>query len=256
MSYELFTVERRANAAVVTINRPEKLNVMNATFFSELPEILGSLAREGDAHAVVLTGAGRAFSAGGDMEAFLEVHHDIVESRRYLRLCFECFAAVEAAELPVIAAVNGLAYGGGAELVLACDLAIASSEARFAFREAAVGLMPAFAVVRAPAVIGAPATRWLTYTAESIDATEAQRIGLVQRVVPDALLLDEALAVAGRIAANGPIAVRVAKQFINRSGREGLNEAIEATAMLYTTDDHKEGVAAFVEKRAPTFRGR
>ena len=256
MSDELFAVERRGSAALVTIDRPEKLNAMNATFFSELPEILRDLARNDDVSAAVITGSGRAFSAGGDMEAFREVHDDVVESRRYLRLCFDCFAAVESVEIPVIAAVNGLAYGGGAELVLTCDFVIASSDARFAFREATVGLMPAFAVVRAPSVIGPAATRWLTYTAEVIDAEEAHRIGLVQRVVPASRLLDEACVTAERIAANGPIAVRVAKQFINRSVREGLNEAIEATAMLYATEDHKEGVAAFAEKRTARFRGR
>lgn len=256
MSHELFSVERRGAAAVVQIERPEKLNAMNPTFFRELPEILEELGRDPTVHGAVLTGAGTAFSAGGDMEAFRAVHHDMVESRRYLRLVFDCFAAVESAELPVIAAVNGLAYGGGAELVLTCDFAVASERATFAFREATVGLMPGFAVVRAPAVIGRPWTRFLAYTADIIDADEACRIGLVQRVVEHEALLETACGIVDRIAANGPVGVRVAKQFINRELGAGLSEGIEATAVLYATEDHKEGVAAFLAKRPPTFRGR
>jgi enoyl-CoA hydratase len=130
---ELFLVELRGPAGVVTINRPEKLNAMTARFVTEMPQILARLARDPDVHGVVLTGAGRAFCVGGDMQAFLDVNDDAAESMRYLRLCMDCFAAVESAELPVLAAVNGLAFGGGAELTLACDLAIAADRARLPF---------------------------------------------------------------------------------------------------------------------------
>ncbi len=133
---------------------------------------------------------------------------------------------------------------------------IASERATFAFREATVGLMPGYGLVRGPDVIGRHWTRWLALTADIVDARRALEIGLVQAVVPHEQLLDEALAVAGRIAANAPLAVRLGKHFVNRdtAGR-GLAETVEATALLFTSDDHKEGVAAFLERRAATFNG-
>ena len=162
---------------------------------------------------------------------------------------------VERAELPVIAAVKGLAFGGGTELTLACDLVLASERATFSFKEATVGLIPGYGVVRGPAVIGRHWTRWLALTADVIDAAQALEIGLVQKVVPHDRLLEEAVAVADRIAEHPPLAVRLGKQFVNRVIAEGLAESIETTALLFTTDDDAEGVAAFVEKRPPVFGG-
>jgi enoyl-CoA hydratase/carnithine racemase len=254
--FEGFRIERRDAAAVVWMDRPEKLNAMGPAFFRELPVVLDSLGREPELRAIVLTGAGDAFSAGGDIASFGDLH-DIEAYRRHLRLVFDAFHSVERAELPVIAAVNGVAYGGGTELTLACDLVIASERARFAFREPTVGLMPGYGIVRGPDVIGRHWTRWLAFTADIIDARQALEIGLVQQVVSHDRLLDEALAVAGRIAANAPLAVRLAKQFVNRdTGGRGLAETVEATALLFTTEDHKEGIAAFLDKRPPRFRGR
>ena len=155
-----------------------------------------------------------------------------------------------------MAAVNGIAYGGGTEVILPCDIVIASERATFAFREATVGLQPGYGLVRGPDVIGRHWTRWLALTADIIDAEKALEIGLVQAVVPHDELLDEAVAIAGRIAANPAIAVRVGKQFVNRDTGLGLAETLETTALLFTTDDHKEGVAAFLERRPPSFEGR
>ena len=246
--YETFAVEERDAVAVVTIDRPEKRNAMSPTFFRELPQLLDDVCRRPGLRAIVLTGAGEAFSAGGDIASFAELH-GTEAVRRHLRLVFDGFLSVERAELPVIGAINGIAYGGGTELTLACDLAIASDRARFSFREATVGLMPGYGVVRGPAALGRHWTRWLALTADIVDAEQAREIGLVQRVVPHESLLDEALAVAGRIAANPPLAVGIGKQFVNRDTAEGLAESIEATALLFTTDDHRERVRAFVEKR-------
>lgn len=252
--FEVFRVERRGRVAVVTIDRAAKLNAMSPTFFRELPHVLDALGREPELRAVVLTGDGDAFSAGGDIASFAELH-GTVAVRRHLRLVFDAFHAVERAELPVIGAVNGIAYGGGTELTLACDLVIASERARFSFKEATVGLIPGYGVVRGPAVIGRHWTRWLALTADVIDAEQAREIGLVQKVVQHDALLDEALAVAERIAAHPPLAIRLGKQFVNRDTAEGLAESIEMTALLFTTADHAEGVAAFVEKRPPEFTG-
>jgi enoyl-CoA hydratase/carnithine racemase len=251
-TWETFAVERRGSAAVLAIDRPEKRNAMNPQFFRELPLVLDELGRDPELRAIVLTGAGEAFSAGGDIASFAELR-DTEAVRRHLRLVFDAFWAVERAELPVIGAINGIAYGGGTELTLACDLVIASERARFAFREATVGLIPGYGVVRGPAVLGRHWTRWLALTADVISAEEAREIGLVQKVVPHEALLDEALALAERIARNPPLAVKLGKQFVNRDTHEGLAESIEMTALLFTTDEHREAVAAFLEKRPAPF---
>ncbi len=250
--FEVFRIERRDRVAIVTIDRPEKRNAMSPTFFRERPEVLDVLDADDAVRAVVLTGEGEAFSAGGDIASFAELR-GTAAVRRHLRRVFDAFHAVERAELPVIAAVNGIAFGGGTELTLACDLVVASERATFSFKEATVGLIPGYGVVRGPAVIGRHWTRWLALTADVIDAGQALEIGLVQKVVPHDDLLDEAVAVAGRIAGHPPLAIRLGKQFVNRDTDEGLAESVEMTALLFTTDDHAEGVSAFVEKRPPRF---
>ncbi len=246
--FEVFRIERRGAAAIVWLDRPEKLNAMAPVFFRELPEVLEAAAADPGTGAVVLTGAGRAFSAGGDIASFVGLA-DLAACRRHLRLVFDAFCSVERAELPVIGAVNGIAFGGGTELALACDLVLASDRARFAFKEATVGLMPGYGVVRGPDVIGRAWTRWLSFTGDEIDAAQALAIGLVQRVVPHDRLLDEAVELAGRIAANPPFAVRVAKSFVNAGGADrALADSVEATALLFSTDDHRQAVARFLER--------
>ncbi len=258
MSTEALSVEHLdGGVAVVRIDRAEKRNAMSVAFFRELPQVLDALDADESVHACVLTGAGdEAFSAGGDIASFQQID-DTASARRRLRLVYDAFHAVERAEVPVIAAVNGIAYGGGTELALACDLVLASERARFAFREPTVGLMPGYGVIRGPEVIGRHWTRWLAFTADPIDAATAERIGLVQRVVAHEALLDEAVALGRRIATRAPLAVRLAKQFINRSTMApGMAESIEATALLFATADHAAGVEAFLAKEKPHFEGR
>lgn len=255
---EPFRVDIRDDGvAILTIDRPEKHNAMSVAFFRNLPTVLDDLDADERVRAIVLTGAGdRAFSAGGDIATFAEMH-DVTAYRRRLRIVYDAFHAVERAETPVVGAVNGIAYGGGTELALACDLVIASDRARFAFREPTVGLMPGYGVIRGPAVIGPQWTRYLALTAEPIDGATAERIGLALKCVPHDRLMDEALDVASRIAARAPLAVRLGKAFINRSQwAPGLPESIEATSLLFTTDDHKGAVQAFLGKEEPTFEGR
>jgi len=248
MEYEVFTVERDGDGtAIVWLDRPEKLNAMGPTFFAELPFVLSELDADPEIEVCILSGRGRAFSAGGDIASF-EALSDVESYRRHIRRVYAAFHAVEQCEVPVIGAVNGIAYGGGTELALACDLVIASERARFAFREATVGLMPGYGVVRGPDVIGRHWTRWLALTADIVDAETALRIGLVQRLVADDELLDEARAVAARIRANASLAVRAGKQFINRATNDGFAESVEATSLLFTTAEHKRRIRQFLER--------
>jgi enoyl-CoA hydratase/carnithine racemase len=254
---EVLAVERRPDGiAVLTMNRPEKLNAMGPAFFRELPQVLDSLDADPAIAACVVTGAGRAFSAGGDIDSFAELK-DVRAYRRHLRLVYDAFHSVERAGVPVIAAVNGIAFGGGTELTLACDLAIASERAVFSFKEATMGLMPGYGVIRGPEIIGRRATRLLALTGMEVNAVKARELGLIEEVVSHSELLDQAIQLATMIGSRAPLAVRLAKQFINRGqDSPGLPESIEATALLFTTEDHKEAVDSFINKRSPEFRGK
>lgn len=257
MSYDMLRIDHHGDGiATLTLDRPEKRNAMSPGFFRDLPKALADIDDDPDVAVCVLTGAGEDFSAGGDIASFGEMH-DVVAYRRRLRMVYDAFHAVERAETPVIGAINGIAFGGGTELTLSCDLVVASERAQFAFREPQVGLMPGYGIIRGPHVIGPAWTRWLAFTADVVGADEALQMGLVQRVVAHDRLMEEAFAVARRIASNAPLGVRLAKQFINRGYfAPGLAESVEATALLFTSEDHKGAVDAFVNKRPPTFTGR
>jgi enoyl-CoA hydratase/carnithine racemase len=244
----LFSVDRHGDGtATVTMRRGEKLNAMNQALFRDLIAVMADLDADHTLTAVVLTGEGRAFSAGGDIATFAELT-DIPASRDHLRLVYDAFCSLERSRVVVVGAVNGLAFGGGTELTLACDIAIASTEARFAFREATVGLTPGWGVIRGPDVIGRPWTKWLALTGEVIDADKALEIGLVQRVVPADDLIGDALDLARRIAVNPPLATAVGKQLVNRGTTDGFTESIEAIALLFATDDHKRKVQDFLHR--------
>ena len=235
----------------LTMSRPEKLNAMDQAWFRELREVMDGLGEEGDGvRAVIITGAGRAFSAGGDIDMFAGLDGDVHRTRAHLRRVYEAFHAVERCAVPVIAAVNGLAYGGGTELALACDVVLAGRSARFAFKEPSVGLMPGFGVVRGPAVMGRHWTRYLALSGRDVDAERAERAGVVQEVHPDESLLPEAVSLASEIASHPALAVRCAKAFINRDTGGGFNESVEATALLFGTEEHRDAVKAFRESRA------
>lgn len=243
---DVFEVSRSDDGvAVITINRPDKLNAMNVEFFADLPLVLAELDADRTVGAAVLTGVGRAFSAGGDIETFSRLT-DPHAVRRHLRLVFDAFCSVETARIAVIGAVNGIAFGGGTELTLACDYVVASERAEFGFREVTVGLTPGWGVIRGPEVIGRAWTRRLALTGEVIDAEQALRIGLVQEVTPHDELLDRARAFAARIASKPRLATAVGKQLINRGTTSGFIESIEATALLFTTDDHRSAVEKFL----------
>ena len=207
--------------------------------------------------AVVLTGSGdRSFSAGGDIEAFAGL--DGAAARRdFVADCLRTFAAIEECRLPVIAAVNGLALGGGCELALACDMVLAAEHAAFGLPEASVGLVPGFGILRAPSVLGRHTAKFMVLAGERISAQRACELGLVQQVLPAAELVPAALRLGAKIAERAPLAVEVGKRMVNRGVDRGeAGYGVEAVTMLYATRDAAEGIRAFTERREPRFEGR
>lgn len=241
------TLRRGDGYAELVMDHAAKLNAMTPEFFRRLPNVLAELDADPDVGAVILTGSGRAFSAGADIACFNELT-DTARCRAHLRTVFDAFHAVERAATPVIAAVNGLAFGGGTEILLACDVVLAATSATFSFREVTVGLTPGFGVVRAPSVIGRSWARRLVITGETLDAATSQRIGLVQEVFPGEELLPRARETATRLAQHPRLAMAVGKQLANHGTETGLEQAVEATALLFTTEEHRTAVRQFLDR--------
>lgn len=259
MSYETITLERDGAIAVLTLNRPQVRNALNNCMIGELRHALTSLEEERDVRSVVLTGSGdRAFAAGADIGELAALPSALVgaaQARSGQALTLQ----IERSRLPVIAAVNGFALGGGCELALACDIRIAGDNAKFGQPEVTLGLMPGYGgTQRTARLLGRGMAMYLCLTGEMIDAGEAHRIGLVQRVVPPGELMPEAKRIAETIAAKAPLAIAATKRAIG----DGVSLAIESGlalealgfGALVDTQDFAEGTKAFLEKRQATFR--
>jgi enoyl-CoA hydratase len=246
------------HVAVVTINRPDKLNALNRDVLESLLRTFHELRAHGGVRAVIVTGAGeKAFVAGADIAAMRTM--STTEAKALSDLGHRLGDLMESVPFVIIAAINGFALGGGCELAMACDLVYASDKARFGQPEVNLGVIPGFGgTQRLARRVGVGKARELVYTGDMIDAAEAHRIGLCEAVVPGAELMDRARAVATKIASKGPLAIAQAK-VVMRRGDAGLPAANEleaqAFAMLFGTQDQKEGMAAFAEKRAAAFKG-
>jgi len=253
-----FTVERDGRKAVLTFIREERLNALTAQTFRDLIAIAAEFEADPSVEVVILTGRGRAFVAGADIEAYIDrTVLDYIEFQRLGRRMYEGF---ERLRQPVIAAVNGYALGGGFELVLVADLVVAAEGAKFGLPEAKLGLLPGGGgTQRLPRLIGRNKAKELLMTGDFITAAEAKELGIVNRVVPAHDVLATAHALADRILERAPLAVRMAKQLVNDGLDASLATAISQemgmTATLYATTDAREGIAAFIEKRPPVFRG-
>ena len=245
--------------AVLTIDRQEKLNALDPQVVEEIGQALLELEIEGP-RAIIVTGAGeRAFVAGADISAMHAM--DAMDAKRFSEIGHAAMALLDRSPIPTIAAVNGFALGGGAEVALACDIRVASENALFGFPEVSLGILPGMGgTQRLPRLIGPAVAKELIFTGRRIDAGEAQRIGLVNRVVAQGEALNAAKELAAEISANGPIAVRHAKTAANRSLDvdliSGLEYEADQFALLFATADAKEGMGAFIEKRKPGFEGR
>ncbi len=239
--------------ALVTINRPEAMNALNQEVIEELIDAFDMIDIE-NTRCVILTGADdRAFVAGADIAAMANMENE--EARAFAELGHELMETVEYFPMPVIAAVNGYALGGGCELAMACDIRIASENAVFGQPEVGLGITPGFGgTQRLPRLIGSMSiAKELLYTGRNVRSDEALRIGLVSAVYPKEMLLDEVWKIANRIAANAPIAVENTKSSVNATMEIGLEEGIELETDLFSecfdSEDQKEGMTAFLEKR-------
>jgi enoyl-CoA hydratase len=262
MSFEFVQLERRDGIAVMTLNRPEALNAWNAKMREEMRDAVRSLVEDDALRVAIVTGAGRAFAAGEDVRGMGDLSALGPRGfRRRVRMIHNVFDDIEQMEVPVIAAINGVAAGGGLELALSCDFRIASAAAKMGLPENNVGLIPGSGgISRLVKLVGPSRAKRLVMTGEIIPAGRALEIGLVDEVVPAAELMPRCLDFAALLAKKAPLALGTAKlvinQCVNVDTETGRNFERIAQSVLKLTEDHKEGSAAFVEKRSPQFKGR
>lgn len=260
MAYENINFSVENGIATIAINRPKALNALNLATLTELKDVVAKIAVDKAIQVVIITGAGeKSFVAGADIVEMST--KNAVEGRVWGQVGQNVFTEIENLPQPVIAAVNGFALGGGCELACACDFRYASENAKFGQPEVGLGITPGFGgTQRLTRVVGRGQAKELIYTANIIDAQEALRIGLVNKVVPQAELMDTVKKVATTITKKAPIAVQLSKAAINRGINcdviTGVAYEAEVFGLCFATADQKEGMQAFVEKRKATFEGK
>ncbi|HEX2220761.1 MAG TPA: enoyl-CoA hydratase-related protein [Gemmatimonadales bacterium] len=260
MAYTTLLFDVRDAVATITINRPDKLNALDSTVIAELGDAASRLHDDGEIRGAIITGAGpKAFVAGADIGEIAE--QGPVDGKARALAGQRVFRSLERCGKPVIAAVNGFALGGGCELAMACHLRVASESARFGQPEVKLGIGPGYGgTVRLPRLVGRGRALELLLTGAMIDAQEAHRIGLVNRVVPADRLIAECQELLRAILENGPLAVRACLEAVDAGLDTGLDEALLLEANLFGllsgTADMREGTAAFIAKRKPAFEGR
>lgn len=245
---------------VITLNQPHKANALSTLLLYELQETLQKFKENPHVHCVIITGKGeKAFCAGADLKERAKMQPN--EVKKAVQLIRHTVSLVESLPQPVIASINGAAFGGGLELALACDIRIASTEAKMGLTETSLGIIPgAGGTQRLPRLIGMSKAKELIFTAKKITANEAVLLGLVSNAVPPQELEAYTFGLAKQIAANGPIAVKAAKRAINRGMETDLSHALQIEEMCYQitipTEDRLEGLRAFQEKRKPVYKGQ
>ncbi len=260
MNYKNLIIEREEELAYVKINRPQALNALNSQVLKELKSVFEELEASREVRVVIITGKGeKAFIAGADVGEMKDMTTE--EARLFASLGHDVTGLIENLSKPVIAAINGYCLGGGNELALACDLRIASENASFGQPEVGLGIIPGFGgTQRLPELIGIARAKELLFTGEIIDAGEAEKIGLVNRVVAADSLLDEARELAGIIIEKAPLAIRWTKEAVNFGLNEGVEKGItferNVFALCFSTEDQRKGMNAFLKKEEIKFEGK
>ncbi len=263
MKFESIIYEKNKEKGIVklTINRPEVRNALNAATRQEIRNATGKIEKDEDVRVVIITGAGeKAFISGADITAFKDATPIMMEESAST-LGQQLFSDIENLRVPVIAMINGFCLGGGLELAMCCDIRIASENAKFGQPEINVGIFPgAGATQRLPRLIGWGKAKEMIYTGRIIEATEAEKLGVVDKVVPQEKLEEEVEQLALTIASKSPLIIKLAKKAINRGMYTDLAAGLAYEkanfALCFATEDCKEGVTAFLEKREPQFKGK
>jgi enoyl-CoA hydratase len=259
MTYKNILVEKKENIGIIKINRPQVLNALNKDTINELSQAVGELEQDKTIKVAVLTGEGKAFIAGADIKQMSQMTS--LEGKEFAEIGHKCLMKIEQSRLPFIAAVNGFALGGGCEFMMACDISIASPNAKIGQPEINLGIHPGFGgTQRLPRLVGRMKAKELLLTGKNIDANEAYRIGLINMVVEENNLMEEVHKLAKNIASKSSVQTAFIKSLVNKGTDIDLNSAssleIAYFASGFSTQDQKEGMNAFLEKRKPTFKGK
>ncbi|MDW5298552.1 MAG: short-chain-enoyl-CoA hydratase [Sedimentibacter sp.] len=257
MKLENLLVEKNDGICTVTINSPQTLNALNAEILKELEFVFDQINDDNEVSIVVLTGEGKAFVAGADISYMKDL--DATQAKKFGEDGARLFRKIETLKKVVIAAVNGFALGGGCELSMACDMRIASTKAKFGQPEVGLGIIPGFSgTQRLPRLVGMGKAKELIFTGGHIDADEAYRIGLVNKVTEKENLMEETYKIADKIKSNSRIAVKYAKEVMNRGIETDIETGIAYESnifgLCFASEDQKEGMTAFIEKRHPKFK--
>ena len=259
MTYNHIIFKIRDNIATITFNRPEVLNALNEAALKEFSNALDEIHENEDIRVLILTGAGeKSFIAGADIKQFLTFN--TLKAKSFSEMGRVLMNKVQELPIPVIAAVNGFALGGGCEVAMACDFIYASENAMFGLPEITLGIIPGFGgTQRMPRLVGVSMAKELIFTGKMIPAEEARNIGLANKVCSQEQLMEEVIKTAKTIASKGKVSLRAAKQAINNGMNVDLTSGcrieIDAFALCFTSPDVKEGASAFLEKRTPDFKG-
>lgn len=259
INYDNLKFQKDGQIAILTLSRPKALNALNTELLLELRSAVDMISKDEGIHILIITGEGKAFVAGADINEMKNFNS--INGLKYGELGADVFRNIEKLKIPSIAAVNGFALGGGCELAMSCDIRIASENAKFGQPETGLGITPGFSgCIRLSRLTGVAKARELIYTAGIISASEAEKIGLVNKVVPAEQLMAASMEMAKIIASKAQIAVRYSKMAINRGIETDIETGIafenQMFAQCFATEDQKEGMAAFIDKRTPEFKAK